>query len=289
METMMTVETPQQDARTVAGTKVTAREDDHCKTGIRDGAEMTFEDDVRSKMIALAGSEEPALWKGWSLGDSYNRVANASTAEPEHAELDASQIQVEAQLATPRAVQFSWEMVKLVKGDSETDMPARSRFSSNSPQPWGGTTPYSPPGNSEDMQYLLKHNKARPGSELERRLRSVPTPTTDPAHYEQLPPVPADRVPEARTLEQEMNLFWWVWEKALARGKAQNDDWVQRIIPTEQTEVKAKVEDVEAVTTDVEDEDRQWDVVMAQISQEVERRLKPVTDTNGRLNSVELS
>ncbi|KAK5707000.1 hypothetical protein LTR17_021087 [Elasticomyces elasticus] len=286
METTM-VETPPQ-----AGTRSTATRDEFYENGSADETEETFEDESRSKMIALAGSEEPALWKGWSLGvsagsDGY--VAIASTAEPEHAELDASQIQVEAQLATPRAVQFSREMMKLMKGNSETDLPARSPFSSSSPQPCGGTTPYSPPDNSEDIQYLMEHRRAPPGSELERKLRSDPTPPTDPAHYEQLPPVPADRVPEARTLEQEMDLFWWVWEKALARGKAQNDDWVQRIIPTEQTEVQAKVEDVEAVTTDVEDEDRQWDVVMAHISQEVDRRLKPVTDANGKLNCVELS
>ncbi|KAK5685198.1 hypothetical protein LTS10_003275 [Elasticomyces elasticus] len=287
METTMMVETPPQ-----ARTRSMATRDECYENGSVDETEETFEDDSRSRMSALAGSEEPALWKGWSLrvsAGSDDYVANASTAEPEHAELDASQIQVEAQLATPRAVQFSWKMVKLVKGDSETDLPARSPFSSSSPQPWGGTTPCSPPDNSEDMQSLLKHNRARPGSELERRLRAVPTPPTDSAHYEQLPPVPADRVPEALTPKQYMEWFCMAWERKLAIGKAGSEDWVQRIIPTEQTEVQAKVEDVEAGTTDVEDEDCQCDVLMAQISQEVERRLKPVTDANGRLNCVELS
>ncbi|KAK4895951.1 hypothetical protein LTR27_006122 [Elasticomyces elasticus] len=264
METTMMVETPPQ-----AGTRATATKEECYEKKSVDENEETFEDDLRSKMIALAGSEEPAWWKGWSLGvsaGSDDYVASASTAEPEHAELDASQIQVEAQLATPRAVQFSWEMVKLVKGDSETDLPARSPFSSISPQRWGGTTPYSPPDISADMQFLLKHNTARPGSELERRLRSVPTPPTDHEHYEQLPPVPADRVPEALTPEQRVKWFWTVWERKLASAKAQSEDWVQRIIPTEKTAVQAEVKDVEAGTTDVEDEDRQWDVVMAQIS-----------------------
>ncbi|KAK5707947.1 hypothetical protein LTR97_000486 [Elasticomyces elasticus] len=291
METTMMVETPQA-ASIMAGTRATATGDESYEKGGVDETEETFEDDSRSKMIALAGSEQPALWKRWSLGDSAdsdNRVASVDTAEPEHAEMDTNQTQIEAQLATPRAVQFSWEMVKLVKGDSETNLPARSPFSSSSPQPWGGTTPYSPPGNSGDMQYILKHNKAIPGSELEQSLRSVPTPPTDPAHYAQLPPVPADLEPESLTLKQYAELFWRVWERTLASGKARSEDWVQRIVPTEQTEVQAKVDDVEAGMIDLEDEDCQCDVVMAQISQEVERRLKAVTDANGRLNCVELS
>ncbi|KAK3626948.1 hypothetical protein LTR56_019487 [Elasticomyces elasticus] len=276
METSMIVERPPQ-----AGTRSTATRDECYEKGSVNETEETFEDDLRSKMIALAGSEEPALWKGWSLKDSAeldDRVANVNTAEQEHTEMDTNQIQVEAQLATPSLgpFPFPWELMELEAGVYETDLVARGPLNnSNSPLPWSSTTPRRPPDYSPDTEYFLTHRRARPGAERERRRRLIPTPPTDPAHYEQLPPVPAEREPEGPTLEQEMKMFWWVWEKALAIAKAQNDEWVHRIIPTEQTEVQAKVEDVEAVTTDVEDEDRQWDVVMAQISQEVERRLRP--------------